>query len=76
MPARPVALFAMNATGRKTRFVINFSTRYPAFADRMAAQGTPLPDYVQREFEGYLKCGRLEAAKRASLFCVRICEAR
>ncbi len=31
---------------------------YPAFADRMAAQGSPLPDYVKREFEGYLKCGR------------------
>lgn len=33
---------------------------YPAFADRMAAHGTPLPAYVQREFEDYLKCGRLE----------------
>jgi hypothetical protein len=33
---------------------------YPAFADRMAAQGTPLPAYVQREFEDYLRCGRLE----------------
>ena len=26
----------------------------------MAAQGRPLPDYIQREFEDYLKCGRLE----------------
>ncbi len=33
---------------------------YPVFADRMVAQGTPLPDHVQREFEDYLKCGRLE----------------
>jgi ribosomal protein S27E len=33
---------------------------YPAFADLMAAQGRPLPEYVQREFEDYLKCGRLE----------------
>ena len=33
---------------------------YPALADQMAARGTPLPEYVQREFEGYLKCGRLE----------------
>ncbi|HYQ71011.1 MAG TPA: transposase, partial [Gammaproteobacteria bacterium] len=33
---------------------------YPAFADLMAAQGRPLPDYVRREFEDYLKCGRLE----------------
>jgi hypothetical protein len=33
---------------------------YPALADQMAARGTPLPEYVQREFEDYLKCGRLE----------------
>jgi len=33
---------------------------YPSFADLMAAQGRPLPEYVQREFEDYLKCGRLE----------------
>ena len=30
------------------------------FAGRMVAQGTHLPDYVQRGFEDYLKCGRLE----------------
>ena len=33
---------------------------YPVFAEQMAAQGTPLPKYVQREFEDYLNCGRLE----------------
>jgi hypothetical protein len=33
---------------------------YPAFADQMAAHGTPLPAYVEREFDEYLKCGRLE----------------
>ena len=33
---------------------------YPAFADLMAAQCRSLSDYVQREFEDYLKCGRLE----------------
>jgi ribosomal protein S27E len=33
---------------------------YLVFADLMAAQGRPLPEYVQREFEDYLKCGRLE----------------
>ena len=26
----------------------------------MAAEDKPLPGYVQREFEEYLKCGRLE----------------
>ena len=33
---------------------------YPAFAGLMAGQGRELPGYVQREFEGFLKCGRLE----------------
>ena len=33
---------------------------YPAFVEQMATQGMHLPDYVQREFEDYLKCGRLE----------------
>jgi len=38
----------------------NTSANYPAFTDQLAAQGTVLPGYVQREFEDYLKCGRLE----------------
>jgi ribosomal protein S27E len=33
---------------------------YPAFTAHLAAQGTVLPSYVEREFEEYLKCGRLE----------------
>lgn len=33
---------------------------YPAFAAHLAEQGRELPDYAQREFEDYLKCGRLE----------------
>lgn len=33
---------------------------YPAFVAHMAQQERPLPDYVQREFEDYLRCGRLE----------------
>ncbi|MFQ5592490.1 MAG: hypothetical protein ACE5HE_15135 [Phycisphaerae bacterium] len=33
---------------------------YPAFSALMAEQGRELPGYVQREFEAYLKCGRLE----------------
>ena len=33
---------------------------YPAFAAHLAEQGTSLPGYVQREFDDYLKCGRLE----------------
>ena len=33
---------------------------YTAFAALMAEQGKELPGYVRREFEDYLKCGRLE----------------
>jgi len=33
---------------------------YPAFEAQWAAEGRVLPDYVRQEFDGYLKCGRLE----------------
>jgi len=33
---------------------------YPVFRDRRAAEGRPLPRYVEEEFEAYLKCGLLE----------------
>jgi hypothetical protein len=33
---------------------------YPALEAHLAAQRTDLPGYVRREFEEYLKCGRLE----------------
>ena len=33
---------------------------YPAFRTYLADQGRSLPYHVQREFEEYLKCGRLE----------------
>lgn len=33
---------------------------YPAFVEHMAAEGRPLPDYVQQELDAYLKCGRLQ----------------
>ena len=33
---------------------------YPAFRDRRAAEGRPLPCYVEAEFDAYLKCGLLE----------------
>ncbi len=35
-------------------------TYYPEFLDVLAAQGRSLPTYVQREFEDFLKCRRLE----------------
>jgi ribosomal protein S27E len=33
---------------------------FPAFKAYLAAQGTALPGYVERGFEDYLECGRLE----------------
>ena len=33
---------------------------YPALKAQLAAQGSALPGYVEREFDEYLKCGRLE----------------
>jgi len=34
--------------------------RYPVFRELRAEAGRPLPDYVEAEFDAYLKCGRLE----------------
>jgi hypothetical protein len=34
--------------------------RYPALVDQLAQQGKYLPDHVHREFEAYLRCGRVE----------------
>jgi len=33
---------------------------YPAFISQLSAEGITLPSTVQREFEDYLQCGRLE----------------
>ena len=33
---------------------------YPDFLEQLANQDKSIPRYVQREFEDYLKCGRLE----------------
>jgi len=33
---------------------------YPAFRALRCESGRPLPEYVEQEFEAYLKCGRLE----------------
>ncbi len=33
---------------------------YPAFVEHLAVRERTLPAHVQREFEGYLTCGRLE----------------
>jgi hypothetical protein len=33
---------------------------YPALVEQLELQGKSLPAHVHREFEAYLKCGRLE----------------
>jgi hypothetical protein len=33
---------------------------YPVFTAHLALQGKELPGYVQREFDDYLQCGRLD----------------
>jgi len=33
---------------------------YPAFREMRAEGGRSLPDYIEQEFDAYLKCGRLE----------------
>jgi hypothetical protein len=33
---------------------------YPALKAQLATQGSTVPAYVEREFDEYLKCGRLE----------------
>tara|TARA_R110000772_G_scaffold229145_1_gene339971 strand:+ start:334 stop:1497 length:1164 start_codon:yes stop_codon:yes gene_type:complete len=44
----------------QTLFYQIVDENYPAFAALMAEQGRALSGYVQREFEEFLKCGRLE----------------
>ena len=36
------------------------STSWPQFQTELASQGKFLPTYITKEFEEYLKCGRLE----------------
>jgi len=45
---------------KKTLLYQLVSRYYPVFRQNLAEDGRMLPDYVQREFEDYLKCGRLE----------------
>ena len=35
-------------------------TYYPEFLDYMECQGKTLSSHIKKEFEAYLKCGRLE----------------
>ena len=44
----------------QTRLYQIVQTRYPAFLSELASRDRRLPGSVQREFEDYLACGRLE----------------
>ncbi|VAW78780.1 Mobile element protein [hydrothermal vent metagenome] len=55
----------------QTLFYQIIEQHYPAFTEQLAAHGTALPGYVQREFEDYLKCGRLEHGFLRFLFASR-----
>jgi hypothetical protein len=44
----------------QTRLYQIIEEYYPEFKARLEANGRTLPRYVQREFEDFLTCGRLE----------------
>ena len=44
---------------------------YPALKAHLAALGTTLPGFVEREFEAYLKCGRCHAEHLVAFSCKR-----
>jgi ribosomal protein S27E len=44
----------------KTLLYQIIAEHYPAFLERLTAEGRSLPRFVQSEFEAYLKCGLLE----------------
>ncbi len=47
------------------------SNYYPAFTEYLAREGKVLPDYVQREFEAYLKCGNCQEERLVAFSCKR-----
>ena len=44
----------------KTRLYQLIEAHYPALVEQLGQQGKCLPEHVHREFDDYLKCGRLE----------------
>lgn len=61
MPGQTDRLAVTSATGPNRPWLYRIiEQHYPVFVDCMAGQGRPVPDYVQREFEDWLRCGRLE----------------
>ena len=58
--AAPTAVHYQRHRPEKTLFYQLVSKHYPVFRQKWLDEGRILPGYVQREFEDYLKCGRLE----------------
>jgi len=58
--ADPGAFHYQRHRPKKTLLYQLVSRHYPVFRQQLAEDGRILPDYVQRKFEDYLKCGRLE----------------
>ena len=51
--------YARHRPEQKTLLYQLVEAHYPAFVEHLAVRGRSLPTHVQREFEDYLKCGRL-----------------
>ena len=59
VPGRPGAAYIRHRP-EDTLFYQIVEKNYPTFRDLLEQQGRPLPAYVGREFDDFLKCGRLE----------------
>ncbi|MFB3079270.1 MAG: transposase zinc-binding domain-containing protein, partial [Lysobacterales bacterium] len=57
--ADPGALYQRHRPEKSLLYQL-VSKHYPVFRQQLAEEGRILPGYVQREFQDYLKCGRLE----------------
>ena len=58
--ADPGAVHYQRHRPEKTLLYQLISKHYPVLSQKLAEEGRMLPGYVQREFEDYLNCGRLE----------------
>ena len=54
-----VAAYARHRPGQTLLYQL-VEQHFPAFVSQLSTEGITLPSTVQREFEDYLKCGRLE----------------
>ena len=57
---RPAGAVYARHRPEQTLFYRIVEEHYPTFRDLLAQQDRPLPTYAAREFDDFLKCGRLE----------------